>query len=595
MKKLSFFVYLNLAVSIAFCFLSLSFHLDISLAAFPLAAVFTVALAYVVCVLLLKKDKIKLLNTVRRLYQYQPFVYLTAFVLQRAGKKGSSYEVDLAAVIVWIAVAVTSLVILHYLNEKRVYTLKKEWEKEHKATPVVKFHGAKRVVFEALEWIDALVQAIYDIVLINIFLFQLYEIPSESMVPEFLVKDRVAVFKTLSGPKFPLSDVGLPYVRKYDRGDIVVLRNPHYKNDRKSEVKTFVSSFVYMATLTLVKMNKDENGELKADPLVKRLVGLPGEQLMMMDGSLYARTKDSAQFTKVTDDEKWAAWDLNTLPANEKKKIEWIPLTSAEVQDTLDIEAERRSLDLQSAALECDDLVRRFKQYAKGGTASADDVKNLFTAEDMYVYDLIKNNSESTIKLLTAAGGAEWFETFMNSWKKNLLKYSSYQEKDGVLTGDGRVGGDLYTDSNFRLDVMAKLIFGRMVVRNAELIASQGAQTQTADDEILAQKAKKLTYYILRLDQRNMPIFPANDSNGEACYIPENCYFMMGDNRYNSTDMRHSYEQKLVSLTPYDEDAVLYPSNMAPQFVSRSLVLGKASYRFWPLDRAGVPGKGMKK
>ena len=108
------------------------------------------------------------------------------------------------------------------------------------------------------------------VLLVNIFIFQLYEIPSESMVPEFLIKDRVVVFKTPSGPKFPLSDVGLPAFRSYKRGDIVVFRNPHYETTRKSEVKTLFLR-LFMLTFTKVNLNVDEYGEMKADPLVKSL------------------------------------------------------------------------------------------------------------------------------------------------------------------------------------------------------------------------------------------------------------------------------------------------------------------------------------
>ena len=598
MKKLSVSVYVNMVLSILFTFLCLSFHADISLAAFPLSLVFTGCIAYFVCFLLVKKQAYKLINPARKLYQYQPFVYLTAFVLQRAGKYGKPYALDLIAVIVWVAVTASSFFILHYLSEKRVFTLNKEWEKLHKANPEVKYHGLKRVGIEAVEWLDALVQAVYTIVLINIFLFQLYEIPSESMVPEFLIKDRVAVFKTLSGPKFPLSDVGLPYLRKYNRGDIVVLRNPHYKNDRQSEVKTFVSSFVYMATLTLVKMNKDENGELKADPLVKRLVGLPGEQLMMMDGSLYARTKNSSQFTKLADDEKWAAWNLNNLSAKTKAKIMRIPLSTAEVEMTQKIEEERRTLDLQAAAFECQSLANQFSRYATGGNASESEMNELFTGEQMYEYNMFKDNVDNTIKLLSVAGGREWFNKFMTGWQTKLGPLSSYKEEDGVLTGDSLVGGDLYTDSNFRLNVMTKLLIGRLMVRNAELIQNNESVSKWNSDKkriSIINDAQEISEYIYLLDQRNMPVFPANDADGNAQYIPDNCYFMMGDNRYNSLDMRHSYDETLVPLTKYDDMAVEYYSNMAPQFVSRSLVLGKASYRFWPLDRAGVPGKAARK
>ena len=68
---------------------------------------------------------------------------------------------------------------------------------------------------------------IFTVLIFQIFLLQLYEIPSESMVPTFLVKDRVFVSKIDCGPKFPLTEVGLPDFRKYKRGDTIVLRNPH--------------------------------------------------------------------------------------------------------------------------------------------------------------------------------------------------------------------------------------------------------------------------------------------------------------------------------------------------------------------------------
>lgn len=596
MKKLNAWCLLNFIFGTLFTLTMVSFHADISLTAFPLALIFSAVMDYFLFIRVLKENKIKNFSAVRRFFQYQPFVYLTSFVLQRAGKKGTPYALDLVSVILWVLVLISGIVVLHYLSEKRVFKLNKEWEKENKSNPPVKFHGVKRVGIEALEWIDALVQAVYTIVLINIFLFQLYEIPSESMVPEFLIKDRVAVFKTLSGPKFPLSDIGLPYVRDYKRGDIVVLHNPHYKNDRQSEVKSFVSSFVYMVTLTLVNTNKDENGELKADPLVKRVTGMPGEQLMMMDGSLYSRTKDSAEFKKVQDDEKWAAWNLNTLSSSTKSKIQWMPLSSTDYENTLSIEEQRRNLDLQSAALECASLARKFATHATGKKSTAD-VKNLFTAEDLFEYNLFSKVNDNSIKLLTVDGGSEWFTDFMTGWYKNLGSLASYSE-NGSLTGGNLVGGDLYSDSNFRLNVMVKLLFGRLVVRNAELISNNVSVSEwNADSKRveLLTNAQILNDYILRLDQRNMPIFPANDASGNATYIPENSYFMMGDNRYNSLDMRHSYDQTCVPLTSYDDLSVTYYTNMAPQFVNRSMMLGKASYRFWPLNRAGVPGKSSRK
>ena len=87
-----------------------------------------------------------------------------------------------------------------------------------------------------------------------------------------------------------------------------------------------------------------------------------------------------------------------------------------------------------------------------------------------------------------------------------------------------------------------------------------------------------------------MPVFPANDAEGNPQYIPDNCYLMMGDNRFNSLDMRHSYDEWLAPLSAFDAYSVTYYTNMQPQYVPRSRILGTTSYRFWPFTRRGVPG-----
>ena len=97
---------------------------------------------------------------------------------------------------------------------------------------------------------------------------------------------------------------------QYKKGDVVVLRNPHYRIDRKSEVKTVVSQIISMLTLTTVNLNTDENGQLKADPLVKRIVGQPGEQLVMQDGVLYYRTKDNDTFINLYRFADMALYDV---------------------------------------------------------------------------------------------------------------------------------------------------------------------------------------------------------------------------------------------------------------------------------------------
>ena len=84
-----------------------------------------------------------------------------------------------------------------------------------------------------------------------------------------------------------------------------------------------------------------------------------------------------------------------------------------------------------------------------------------------------------------------------------------------------------------------------------------------------------------------MPVFPANNEAGEAQYIPKDCYFMMGDNRFNSLDFRHSADEFEAALTSDDPISVTYTSQMDPHYVNKRLIIGKPSYRFWPTTRRG--------
>ena len=599
-KKLSVLSCACAAFSALFSLTVLSFHADISLIAFPLALVFTAILAVSSLKKLFSESKLAFIAVFRELLQYLPYVLLVAFVFRRAGNFGTPFALDVVSVLLWLFASASALVILHFLNPKYISKVSSEWanfvEKQRAERKNPKNKSlVKSTVREILSWIDALVQAVFMVLLLNIFIVQLYEIPSESMVPEFLIKDRVVVFKTLSGPKFPLSDVGLPYLKKYNRGDIVVFRNPHYANDRKSEVRTFLSQLVYMCTLTKVNLNVDENGNQKADPLVKRVCGVEGEQLMMQDGVLYARTKNSPEFKAVELDSRWATWNLNAVKPSLKKGIRDFPLSEDDYAEMLSIEEERRNLNLEETAAECKKIAADFakiqREFSRKNPVAVESSVS-FTPEQLSLCSfavingyyqsyapILINGATMTKKILSATDGAEWFTAFMTDWCGKNLDFA----------------GDLYAESNFRLNVMSKQAIGRLFVRYAELYTENlfpDMSLFNSDEKIVENflAAQRIHYYVLLLDQRNMPVFPANADDSSPRYIPKNCYFMMGDNRFNSLDMRHSYERWNTPLSSADTYSVTYMSDMQPQYVNRSRMLGSTSYRFWPVSRAGVPG-----
>ena len=584
--RFSIYVYIELISAILFTLFSFSAHADISLIALPVAAIYTAITVYFSFFKVLHKKDATRIPVILRLTQYLPFVFLFCFVIRRAGKSGVPYWYDVITVLLWCLVFIFSLVLSYCINEKRITKITENWNVPFKKKPKLK--GAKWVLFEIVDWIDALVQAVFMVLLVQIFLLQLYVIPSESMVPTFLVKDRVIVTKLNCGPKFPLTDIGFNDFTKYKRGNIVVVRNPHYKIDRKSEIKTVTSQLVYMLTFMAVNLNTDEKGNMKYDPLVKRICGVPGEQLVMQDGTLYRRTKDNDVFTPVEEDAKFACWDLSSLNPNLLKKIETFPLSSVQpnmsgsnlsnvvktasyyYQVMLDFEEKRRNYDLDAAAFRARELVRSVKSQTYATN------KGTFTAPDsLNEFDLFNNMAYEDMaqKLMSSTDAIEWFSNFMTSW----------------IDGKDK-SRDIYSESNFRLNVMTKLYFGELVSRCLYLYKS-GSAANTKDDLVindLMEEIQELDWYIRGLlDSRNMPVFPANDQAGNARYIPDNSYFMMGDNRFNSLDFRHSAEEFEAALTADDPLSVTYSSQMEPHYVDRKLIIGKPAYRFWPAARRG--------
>ena len=106
----------------------------------------------------------------------------------------------------------------------------------------------------------------------------------------------------------------------------MTIANPRYPENHEVNVKKQLSQFVYMLTFTAVNIDRLPDGSQKNDPLVKRVVGLPGEQLMMVDDVLYARTEGEAGYHAVTEDATWARVDLWKEDAARRAKIRSLPI-----------------------------------------------------------------------------------------------------------------------------------------------------------------------------------------------------------------------------------------------------------------------------
>jgi len=110
---------------------------------------------------------------------------------------------------------------------------------------------------ELREWGDAIVVAAAIAIFLRTFFFQIYKIPTTSMVPTLVPGDKIFVNKLVYGPKVPFTDLRIKGFGKPQRGDVVVFIPPH---DRKKAY-------------------------------IKRLIGLEGDKITLKDGNVYVNGK----------------------------------------------------------------------------------------------------------------------------------------------------------------------------------------------------------------------------------------------------------------------------------------------------------------
>jgi len=89
------------------------------------------------------------------------------------------------------------------------------------------------------ELVEIVVVAFLLAFVIKVFIFELYKIPSGSMIPTLLVGDRIVVVKFIYGPRLPFINVRLPGFREPKIGDIVVFKAPD--DPTKSFIKRFIA------------------------------------------------------------------------------------------------------------------------------------------------------------------------------------------------------------------------------------------------------------------------------------------------------------------------------------------------------------------
>ncbi|MCL2558236.1 MAG: S26 family signal peptidase [Treponema sp.] len=132
------------------------------------------------------------------------------------------------------------------------------------------------------EWLEAFVWAVCMVLIANQYFIQAYVIPSGSMIDTLLIGDRIFVNKLIFGPELLPGIAKLPSPFSPRRNDVVIFENPEYVS--RGPAFDLAQRIVYMLTLSLVDIDRDEYGRPRANFLIKRAVGSGGDRIVMERG-----------------------------------------------------------------------------------------------------------------------------------------------------------------------------------------------------------------------------------------------------------------------------------------------------------------------
>ena len=170
-----------------------------------------------------------------------------------------------------------------------------------------------------LNWIDDILFALIAVYLINIFIFQNYQIPSSSLEKTLLVGDYLFVSKLSFGPRVPNSPIAFPLVQntlpilncksyiewpdwgykrvkglgRVERNNIVVFNFPAGDTVALNAPNPDYYSHIKSHGYERVRLNKEIFGDIvyrpvdKRDNYVKRCIGMPGDSLQIINNQIY--------------------------------------------------------------------------------------------------------------------------------------------------------------------------------------------------------------------------------------------------------------------------------------------------------------------
>ena len=477
------------------------------------------------------------------------------------------------------------------------------------------------------DWIDIILQAVLIVMLINQFLFQMYVIPSESMVPTFLKGDMVVVDKLVYGSQIPLTQWKIPSFFKPKTGDVVVYLNPEtYNKDSDVYFKNIFARifqpFLYRLSFTKIDIDKKDNGDPKERFIVKRMVAGEGERICILNNEVYKKKENQD-------------WEKMSFSAKEYGKVDLY------YEDNPGMDAQKMTKEIRSLLNEAQEkvfqkitdefvLVEKIKNekafflsYFNNENKVVSFVKEIsdYLSENRTYFEEVKN---SVIIPFFINSEKAYYQLSKEDYKNNEMKLTDGLAKYGFVAVYRALANvleelekiDDISDLIIKDDIshlngespyvsyMKSLNFiykTEVLVLLNTFIKNESIDFNLIDSENL-NLLKLLSIYIdgfemvSRTVSWNNPNFYSffelsNMSDYPSVgFIPNDEYFLLGDNRYNSLDCRFGSEYKIFSLD--QEDDGLFSKKVKLSWnahtINENFILGKARITYFPFSRMGI-------
>lgn len=135
--------------------------------------------------------------------------------------------------------------------------------------------------------------------LLTNFVILSVDVESESMSRSIERGDRIFASPILYGMDIDLFSNKITGFEKPQRGDLVLVRPPYYKNlDFPFNVFDTMLKFI---TLQKISLNTDATGKRIDSLFVKRIIGLPGDTVKVSNFTAYVKNRKAEDFLKETE------------------------------------------------------------------------------------------------------------------------------------------------------------------------------------------------------------------------------------------------------------------------------------------------------